>query len=257
MNKSAGGDLAMLQAEDRKQFIFKLTAGEQFQSHLGTIEHEQLIGKTWGSATESHLGHQFRLLQPSLRDLLLSIKRRSQIIFPKDIGYIMLRLSIAAGQRVLEAGTGSGALTMALAWSVGEKGQVISIDRRNDMQELARSNLAEVGLERRVNFIHGAVEDQDGLDPVDVLFLDLPEAAEMLNPALKLLRPGGYFGAILPTANQVSELLAAMEEAVMTDIDACEVMLRFYKTVPARLRPTDRMVAHTGYLVFGRSTAAD
>ena len=257
MNKSVGGSIAMLRAEDRKQFILKLAAGEQFQSHLGTIEHEQLIGRTWGSAIERHLGHQFHLLQPSLRDLLLSIKRRSQIIFPKDIGYILLRLSIGSGQRVLEAGTGSGALTMALAWSVGVNGQVISIDRRHDMQELARNNLTEVGLERRVNFVHGAIEDQEEMDPVDALFLDLPEAAEVLNPALRLLRSGGYFGAILPTANQVSDLLAAMEEEGMTDIDACEILLRFYKTVPARLRPADRMVAHTGYLVFGRSIAAD
>jgi tRNA (adenine57-N1/adenine58-N1)-methyltransferase len=254
MNKSKTGDLVMLRAEDRKQFIFPLTSGDQFQSHLGTIEHDQLIDQPWGLATKSHLGHQFHLLQPSLRDLLLSLKRRSQIIFPKDIGYILLRLSIGSGQRVLEAGTGSGALTLALAWMVGGKGRVISVDRRQDMQSLARHNLEEVGLDDRVDFIHSAIEDLTIKKPVDALFLDLPEADKALPTALDLLRSGGYFGAILPTANQVSDLLEIMEQYSMTDVDVCEIMLRFYKTVPARLRPSDRMVAHTGYLVFGRAT---
>jgi tRNA (adenine57-N1/adenine58-N1)-methyltransferase len=189
--------------------------------------------------------------------LLLNLNRKSQIIFPKDIGYILLRLSVGSGQRLLEAGTGSGALTMALAWLVGAEGKVISVDRRADMQELAKSNLAQVGLLPRVEFVQSAVEEFSLEQPVDGLFLDLPNAARVLPSALKLLRSGGYFGAIMPTANQVSDLLQAMEVEGMVDIDACENLLRFYKTIPERLRPADRMVAHTGYLVFGRATVPD
>lgn len=256
MKRAAAGDLAMLRAEDRKQFIFMLSPGEQFQSHLGTIEHDDLIGGPWGMPIDSHLGHQFHLLEPSLRDLLLNIKRRSQIIFPKDIGYILLRLSVGPGQHVLEAGTGSGAFTMALAWTVGDQGKVISLDRRPDMQELAQSNLRQVGLDQRVSFVQADINEYRGVEPADALFLDLPDADLALPAGLSLLRSGGYFGAIMPTANQVTDLLNAMEAEAMTDIDVCEILLRFYKTVPARLRPTDRMVAHTGYLVFGRSTTS-
>jgi tRNA (adenine57-N1/adenine58-N1)-methyltransferase len=252
MSSAAAGDLVMLVAEDRKQFIIKLEAGAEFQTHHGILTHDDMIGSTFGARLESHLGHRFHLLQPTLRDLLLSTKRRSQIIFPKDIGYILLRLSVKAGDRVLEAGTGSGALTLALAWAVGTDGRVLSVDRRPDMQRLAAENLDRIGIGDRVTFLETDVRQALDIDAVDSLFLDLPSAEQALEPALRWLRPGGTFGAILPTANQVSDLLAAMEDVGFTDVDVCEILLRFYKTVPARLRPADRMVAHTGYLVFGR-----
>jgi len=252
MNAAKAGDLVMLVAEDRKQFILTLQPGEEFQTHHGVLEHDRMIGKSFGARLDTHLGSPFHMLEPTLRDLLLSTKRRSQIIFPKDIGYILLRLSVGPGTRVLEAGTGSGALTLALAWAVGQTGRVVSVDRRADMQRLARENLERVGLANRVDLLHGDIADPPAFEPADALFLDLPSAEKALEPALACLRPGGRFGAILPTANQVSDLLAAMSEIPFTDVDVCEIMLRFYKTIPARLRPADRMVAHTGYLVFGR-----
>lgn len=252
MKAAHAGDLVMLVAEDRKQFLITLQPGEQFQTHHGVLEHDAMIGSPFGARLQTHLNSPFHLLEPTLRDLLLSTKRRSQIIFPKDIGYIMLRLSVGPGSTVLEAGTGSGALTLALAWAVGPTGQVISVDRRVDMQRLAGENVGRVGLGSRVTFVHASVSDNLKIEPVDALFLDLPSAEKALAPALRWLRPGGTFGAILPTANQVSDLLDAMAEVSFTDVDVCEIMLRFYKTVPARLRPADRMVAHTGYLVFGR-----
>lgn len=252
MKLAQAGDLVMLVAEDRKQFILTLQPGEQFQTHHGVLEHDEMIGRSLGSRLETHLGSPFHLLEPTLRDLLLSTKRRSQIIFPKDIGYILLRLSVGPGANVLEAGTGSGALTLALAWSVGQTGHVVSVDRRTDMQKLARENIGRVGMSDRVAFVHGDITDDLEIEPVDALFLDVPSADKALSSALRWLRPGGTFGAILPTANQVSDLLAAMTAIPFTDIDVCEIMLRFYKTVPARLRPADRMVAHTGYLAFGR-----
>lgn len=252
MTVAADGDLVMLVAEDRKQFIFNLEAGDEFQTHHGILHHDDLIGANWGSQVSSHLGRPFHLFEPSLRDLLLLIKRRSQIIFPKDIGYILLRLSVGPGKRILEAGTGSGALTMALAWAVGPTGRVVSVDRRQDMQRLAQENLAQVGLQDRVEFVEADIEQPLDLEAVDGVFLDLPDPHTALAPSLRHLRPGGTFGAIVPTANQMSALLAAIEAHGFSDVDVCEILLRFYKTVPARLRPADRMVAHTGLLLFGR-----
>jgi tRNA (adenine57-N1/adenine58-N1)-methyltransferase len=256
MKKAEVGDLAMLSTLQGKQFIFKLESDATFQSHQGVIHHNDLIGHPWGVKVQSHLGHDLHFLRPTLRDILLLINRRSQIIFPKDIGYILLRLSAGPGARILEAGTGSGALTTALAWVVGPDGQVVSYDRRQDMQDLARKNLAQAGLLERVTLSIGQAEDGFDVSDMDAVFYDLPAPHLYLQQARDCLVNGGVLGSILPTANQVSDLLAALHAQNFTDIDVCEILLRFYKDVPERLRPADRMVAHTGYLIFARPVEA-
>jgi tRNA (adenine57-N1/adenine58-N1)-methyltransferase len=256
VTEARAGDLIMLVGRDHKLFILRLEAGAELQTHRGVIRHDEMIGKPWGTLIPSHLGNPFYLFQPALHDLLLNIRRSSQIIFPKDIGYILLRLSVGPGKTVLEAGTGSGALTTALAWAVGPQGRVISYDRREDMQDLARRNLHRVGLEDRVTFrlrdIGLGFEDGEA----DALFLDLPDPYNYLPQARAALKGGGALGAILPTTNQVVLLLDALRRERFAFVEVCELSLRFYKPVPERLRPTDRMVAHTGYLVFARPVQA-
>jgi tRNA (adenine57-N1/adenine58-N1)-methyltransferase len=237
---------------DHKQFLFKLQSGEEFQTHQGYLRHDDMIGIPWGSLVESHLGKSFMLLEPSLRDALLHIRRHSQIIYPKDIGYILLRLSLGPEKAVIEAGTGSGALTTALAWVVGPSGKVISYDKRSDMQKLARQNLEKLGLEDRVTFRLGDIADGFVERQVDAIFLDLPNPEDYLAQVREALSNGGTFGSIVPTTNQVSKVLYSMEKNGFGMINVCEILLRFYKTVPNRLRPLDRMVAHTGYLIFAR-----
>jgi tRNA (adenine57-N1/adenine58-N1)-methyltransferase len=245
------GDLAMLVLE-HKQFLFKLEADKEFQTHEGFLHHNDLIGIPWGSLVDSHLGVSFMLLEPSLRDALLHIRRHSQIIYPKDIGYILLRLSIGPNKTVIEAGTGSGAFTTALAWAVGSDGKVNSYDKRADMQELAQQNLEKLGLSKRVSFQLRDIGEGFLEKDADSLFLDLPNPEDYLVQSREALSNGGTFGAIVPTMNQVSKLLYAMEKFGFGMINVCETMLRFYKTVPNRMRPLDRMVAHTGYLIFAR-----
>lgn len=242
----------MLVFEEKVKFIFRLNPLAEYQTHQGVILHRDLIDIPWGSEVQSHLGKPFLLFEPTLRDILLHTERKSQIIFPKDIGYILLRLSLGTGKRVIEAGTGSGALTTALAWAVGSTGKVISYDKREDMSDLAFKNLQHVGLEDRVEFrVQDLVEGFQETG-VDALFFDLPQPQKLLAHVRKALCGGGTFGAILPTTNQVSELLKGLEKNHFSMIDVCELMLRFYKTIPERVRPVDRMVAHTGYLVFAR-----
>lgn len=255
MKYAEAGELAMLATLQGKQFIFKLEADATFQSHQGVIHHNDLIGHPWGTTVRSHLGHEFHFFPPTLREILLLINRRSQIIFPKDIGYILLRLSAGPGARILEAGTGSGALTTALAWAVGPDGHIYSYDRREDMQALARKNLDQAGLLGRVTLTVGDAEDGFKAPDVDAVFYDMPAPHLYLEQARACMVNGGVLGAILPTANQVSDLLAGLHTQRFTNIDVCEIMLRFYKSIPERLRPADRMVAHTGYLVFARPVA--
>jgi tRNA (adenine57-N1/adenine58-N1)-methyltransferase catalytic subunit len=246
------GDLVLMVGLSHKHFIVRIVAGETFQSHRGVIRHDDMIGQPYGSQIFSHNGSPFFLLQPALGDLLKGIRRNTQILYPKDIGFILVTMGIGPGQSVMEAGTGSGALTTALAYAVGPQGKVISCEARPEMQALARTNLERLGLLERVELITGNIADGCAESGVDALFLDLPNPFDYLAQVKAALKPGGFFGTILPTANQVIMLLSALRRNGYAFIDVCEVLLRYYKPEETRFRPVDRMVAHTGFLIFAR-----
>ena len=249
------GDIALLISAQNKRFLINLTTDQKLETHRGILLHNDLIGTAWGSRVLSHLGSPFLLLQPSLADILVETRRNTQIMYPKDIGFILLNLGIGPGACVLEAGTGSGSLTTALAFMTGQTGKVFSYETRPEMQRLALKNLDRVGLASRVTFkMRDIAEGFDETD-MDALFLDVPNPQDYLLQARSALKPGGFFGSILPTTNQVSLLLIALKREGFGFIDVCELLLRYYKPVPERLRPTDRMVAHTGFLIFARSIA--
>jgi tRNA (adenine57-N1/adenine58-N1)-methyltransferase len=250
------GDLVQLVGLRHKSFIFTLRAGADFQSHRGVIRHDEIIGKPWGSAVASHNGSPFFMLQPALADLLRSIKRSTQILYPKDIGLLITTMGIGPGQHVLEAGTGSGALTTALAHAVGPEGRVTTYETREPFQQLARTNLDYFGLGERVTFKLGDIFDGFEESGVDALFLDVANPYDYMKQVRAALKPGGFFGSILPTANQVSLLLKALRDEHFAFMDVCEVLLRYYRVDPERFRPTDRMVAHTGFLIFARPVLA-
>lgn len=255
MTVTKAGDIIQLVGRDRKRqtFIFRLAPGEKFHTHFGMIEHDALIGLELGTEIATHKGHGFYLLEPSTDDLIRDIRRNSQIIYPKDIGFILMKMAIAPGKTVVESGTGSGGLTTVLAQMVGPHGRVISYDVRADMQALARKNLERVGLAERVTFkLRDIAEGYDETD-ADALFLDVPNPWDYAAQVRRALKGGGFFGNIVPTANQVSRLLEALQRHRFDFLEVCEVLIRYYKVVPERLRPTDRMVAHTGYLTFGRA----
>lgn len=252
-SKTLAGDLVMLISAQGKRYIFKLIEGSQFQTHRGIIEHNAIIGCSWGSNIESHLGSPFVLLQPSLDDILIELKRNTQIMYPKDVGFLLIKMGIGPGVSVVEAGTGSGGLTSALAYIVGPEGIVFSYDSRPDIQRLAEKNIQTLGLEQRVRFKLRDIGDGFDEKNVDALFLDVPNPYDYLSQAWKALKLGGAFGAILPTTNQVSILLNGLRRENFGYVEVCETFIRYYKVIPERLRPTDRMVAHTGYLIFARS----
>ena len=245
-------DSVLLLSQDGKRFLIRLRPGFRFHSHKGIIDHDSLIGQPLGREIRSHLDYPFTALRPSLHDMLMKLQRVSQIIYPKEIGPILVHMSIGNGQRIIEAGTGSGALTTALAYSVRPDGHVYSYDRREDMLNVARRNLERAGLLSHVELIqrdigHGFTERD-----ADALFLDVREPWDYLSHVQEALCDGGFFGALVPTTNQVSSLLAGMEGLPFTSIDVMEILVRRYKPVPQRLRPQDTMVGHTGFLIFAR-----
>jgi tRNA (adenine57-N1/adenine58-N1)-methyltransferase len=251
------GDLAELVGNNHKYFFITLKAGGEFQSHRGVLHHDDLIGRPWGSQVFSHLGSPFYMLQPGLADLIRDTPRNTQILFPKDIGFIMLTLGIGPGVTVVEAGTGSGALTRAMAFAVGSEGRVITYEARPEMQQLAIKNLNRIGLADRVTFKLRDIAEGFDETAADALFLDVPNPHDYVNQVRAALKPGGFFGSILPTTNQVSRLLGALRQADFAFTEVVEIMMRYYRTEPDRLRPTDRMVAHTGYLIFSRPMLVD
>ena len=246
------GDLAELVGLRHKHFILTLQAGTKFETHRGVVLHDDLIGKPWGSEVFSHLGAPFFLLQPSLADVLVDLPRSTQILYPKDIGFIIVTMGIGPGRMVLEAGTGSGSMTIAAAYSVGAEGKVVSYEIREDMQRLARKNLERLGLASRVDLklrdIREGVDETDA----DAFFLDVPNPWDYVPVVRAALKPGGFFGSLVPTFNQVEDLLLALRRNQFAFVEVCELLLRYFKPEPARIRPTDRMVAHTGFLIFGR-----
>ena len=251
------GDIAQLISNTNKRFIFRLIADGKFETHRGYLSHNDLIGKPWGSRVVTHMGSPFVLLQPSLADILVETKRNTQIMYPKDIGFILVTMDIGPGKHVVEAGTGSGSFTTALAFSVGPQGLVSSYESRPEFQYLAHKNLDRLGLADRVDFKLRDIAQGFDERNVDAVFLDLPNPQDFILQAKTALKPGGYLGSILPTTNQVSILLIALHRENFAFIEVCEVLLRYYKAVADRLRPTDRMVAHTGYLIFARSVVTD
>jgi len=246
------GDIAQLVGLRHKNFIITLKEGSRLETHRGILQHDDLIGKPWGTQVFSHMGSPFFLLQPSLADLLSDLPRTTQILYPKDIGFILITMGIGPGKKVIEAGTGSGSMTIALAHNVSAEGRVISYEVRPEMQNLAKKNLERVGLAERVDFkLRDIAEGLDETD-ADAFFLDVPNPYDYISQARAALKPGGFFCSLIPTVNQVELLLTALRRERFAFIEVCEVLVRYYKPEPTRLRPTDRMVAHTGFLIFAR-----
>ena len=257
MDVARVGDLVLLVSKDYKQYLITLRAGARMQTHRGIIQHDDLIGQPLGRQVRSHLDHAFLILEPSTRDLIRRAKRVTQIMYAKDIGYLLLRLNLRPGVRVIEAGTGSGGLTIALARAVQPTGHVYSYEQQPDIQRVAQDNVRALGLDEHVTFRLRDIGEGFEEDEVDALFLDVRDPWSHLPQAHAALKGGGFFGAILPSANQVAHLLHDLQRAAFSFLEVEELILRPYKAVPARLRPMDRIVGHTGYLVFARKVLGD
>jgi len=246
------GDLAQLVGLRHKHFIITLQAGAEFGTHRGVLKHDDLIGKPWGSQVFSHNGAPFFLLQPSLADILNEMPRTTQIMYPKDIGYILITMSVGPGQKVMEAGTGSGSMTTALASAVGSEGRVLAYETTPDVPNLARKNLTRLDLVSRVDLKLRNIEAGFDETDADSFFLDVPNPYDYVSQVRAALKPGGYLCCLIPTFNQVEKTLHSLRRENFAFVEVCELLLRFYQPEASKLRPPARMVAHTGFLVFAR-----
>ncbi len=245
----------LLLTPDQKRYLVKTLRGRTLHTHLGVFKHDEMIGSELGDTVRSQLEHPGLLLEPSLVDLMTHLKRGTQIIYPKDAAWLVFRLNLHSGSRVIEAGTGSAGLTTALAWAVAPEGRVYTFEARPETYDLARRNLDRVGMLPFVDMHQRLLQDGPLESDVDAVFLDVREPWKQLDVAAASLKRGGFFAGLVPTTNQVSELVAGLDANRFVDVAVEEILLRAYKPVPARLRPEDSMVAHTGFLVSARCLA--
>ncbi|MGE5141184.1 MAG: tRNA (adenine-N1)-methyltransferase [Rudaea sp.] len=256
MNQAQPGDMILLLDPEGRRMVMRLTPGQQVHTHLGFLSHDSIVGRPFGTTVRTQLDRPYILLRPSTLDLIMHTRRTSQIMYPKEIGYVLLKMNIMPGVRVAEAGTGSGALTLALARGVQPSGRVYSYEEREEFQANAIKNLERAGaasfVEFKVRDIRAGFDERD----LDAVFLDVREPWLFLGQAHAALAGGGFFGALVPTTNQVSEVLEAMEQqGTWIEVEVSEMLHRFFKPNAERLRPADRMIGHTGYMIFARSAA--
>ena len=246
------GSLVLIVTPKGKRTIKRLVEGENWQSHDGILTPEIVAAADFGDTVMTSMGRPVQLLDVTLQDLLKGIKRQTQIIYPKDIAYICMKLGAGPGRTICEAGCGSGGLTLALSWFCGPTGRVVSHEAREEFAKLARRNLdwAHVGDNVEINVQD--VAEGFCVKNADALFLDVRTPWEYLDKAVEAVRPGAVFGFLLPTVMQVGELLKGLERGPFDHIEVQELLLRDWKPLADRLRPNDRMIAHTSFLVFCR-----
>jgi tRNA (adenine57-N1/adenine58-N1)-methyltransferase len=251
----AGERVILLDSRGRR-YLIRLAAGTSFHYHAGVVPHDLVIGSDEGSTVHSTTGAGLVVLRPRLADFVLKMPRGAQVIYPKDLGAILMWADVAPGTRVLEAGTGSGALTMALARATGPDGAVVSYELRDDFHRTARDNLETFfgKVPPWVDLRHGDVREVAATgESFDRLLLDLPEPAAVLGTAGETLHPGGILCAYLPTTNQVQELVGALNQHRFGHVETFEVLHRSWHVAPRSVRPDHRMVGHTGFLTIARS----
>jgi tRNA (adenine57-N1/adenine58-N1)-methyltransferase len=247
------GERVLLVDAKRRRHLITLAAGGEFHTHNGVLRHDDLIGADEGVTARTSMGAQLTAVRPTLAEYVLEMPRGAQVIYPKDLGPILVLADIFPGARVLESGVGSGALTMTLLRAVGPTGHVTGYEIRDDFAARARRNVegmlgTDLPLHLEVRDVYDGL-DEDGLDR---MILDLPEPWRVVKHAASALRPGGILLAYLPTIGQVARLREELAESPFGMAQSLEVLQRSWHVDGQSVRPDHRMVAHTGFLTHAR-----
>lgn len=250
------GDQALILDRRGRRYLVTLKTAKDDQNHLGTFHHDDIIGEPDGVRIWTSKGHALIVVKPGMADYIRIMPRVATVVYPKDIGAIITYGDIFPGARVLEAGTGSGAMTIALARAVGEHGAVYTYDIREDMTARARENLAAIMPEHpHVIFKNGDVSEGIPENDLDRVVLDLPEPWHVVPRAVDALVPGGVILSFLPTVLQVHELVMALEDAnTFGMIETTEILMRTWSVRGRSVRPDHRMIGHTGFITTARKT---
>jgi len=248
----AAGDLVMLIDSKDRRYLVTLDASKEFHSHSGFVAHADIIGTDEGNVVRTTRGGTYTVLRPTLSDFVLKMPRGAQVIYPKDLGPLLMMADIGPGQRILESGVGSGALSMAMLRCGVE---IIGYELRDDFAQRARSNVEEfLGADALGRYQVELRDCYDGIDEADLdrVVLDLPEPWQVVPHAAKALTPGGIIAGYSPSIIQVVQFREALHEWGFLLPQTVEVLNRGWHVEGAAVRPDHRMVGHTGFLTSAR-----
>jgi len=246
------GDYVLIYLDSRRTYMIKIEAGKTFHTHKGYLKLDEIIGKEYGEPIKSSLGVTFTTLKPILTDYIMKSGRNTQIVYPKDAALIVMFSGIGPGSRIVESGTGTGALTTALAHYVGSTGKVYTYELRSEFQKNAAKNLQRSKLINNVELKSGditmGIEEQD----LDAIILDLAVPWLVIPHALKALKPSGVLVSFSPTIDQVVRTTETLRENGFVFIETVECMMRTMQVERGKTRPQTLMTGHTGYITHAR-----
>jgi len=251
------GDHALMVDRRGRRYLVRLRSSASFDTHIGSVPHDELIGKEEGTWATTSRGHHLIALKPLMADFSREMPRIATVVYPKDLGAILVYGDIFPGARVLEAGSGSGSLTIALLRAVGEAGQVFSYDVRQDMLRQTLANVDSFvprhdNLTLKIGDVYQGFEEDD----LDRIVLDLPEPWQVVPHASEKLVPGGVFVSFLPTILQVHELTQELRRQKTFElIETIEILMRPWSVAGRSVRPSHRMIGHTGFITTARKCA--
>ena len=248
----APGERVLLFDSKGRRYLVTLTEGGEFHTHSGPVMHDEILGHEEGLSVRSSRGARYTAVRPTLSEVVLKMPRGAQVVYPKDLGPILMMGDIFPGARVFESGIGSGALSMALLRAGAD---VIGYELREDFANRARANvLAFLGTGVEDRYLVEIRDAYDGIEPtgLDRIVLDLPEPWRVVKHAEAALRPGGILVSYLPTIGQVTQLREALDGSGFGMAETIEVLQRSWHIEGQSVRPDHRMVAHTGFLTSAR-----
>ena len=250
------GEHVLLLDRKRRRHLIRLAEGGEFHTHAGVLDHAAIIGREEGITVRTTRGAALLAIRPTLSEYVLEMPRGAQVIYPKDLGPILMLADIFPGAQILESGIGSGALTMTLLRAIGPTGHVTGYEIRDDFADRARRNVEaflgpDVPLTVEVRDVYTGIDKTD----LDRVILDLPEPWQVVEHAETALRPGGIFLSYLPTILQVSTLRERLATSAFGMVETVEILERSWHVDGQSVRPDHRMVAHTGFLTCARMLA--
>lgn len=248
---SEGADV-FLYLDRRRTYLVRVEAEKSFHTHKGYIQLGDLIGKEYGTRIASSMDIEFVALKPNLCDYIFKTNRRTQISYPKDISLIIMYSGIGPGSRVVEAGTGTGALTSAIAHYIQPTGRVYSYELRQEFQNNAKRNLERVGLLDYVELKEGDITERIEEKDLDAVFLDMATPWLVVPHVYTALKGSGMLVSFSPTIDQVVKVVEVLTEYGFVGVETSETLIRFMQVERGKTRPQTVMTGHTGYLTFAR-----
>ena len=246
----APGDQVLVVDSKNRRYLVRLEPGGEFHTHAGVTAHDLIIGMPEGTTVRSNTGARYLVLRPTLAEFVIAMPRGAQVIYPKDLGPLLILADVFPGARVLEAGVGSGALSLAL---LRAGAHVTGYEVRAEFARVAQLNVERFLGPGQPYTVHDR-DVYEGIDEPDLdrIVLDLPEPWRVVKHAEAALQPGGILCAYLPTIGQVTELHLALERSAFGMLNTVEVLQRSWHVKGQSVRPDHRMVAHTGFLTAAR-----